>query len=152
MELCGPKAILKDECEKCLAIADQYVQNEERLAAAQRWWATASEVQKTSPQGQSCWGDITACLQYQTTYKQEGYAAYQEVWISRIEPFQRALERFSDDIVTPGEYEGFAQACRCAADLIARGQPLLTGSSWQVPAMKNGYGTSLHGKRRTMPI
>ena len=88
MELCARKAVLPDECEKCLGIADQYAQNEDRLAVAQRWWATASEVQKKTPEGDCCWGDIQACLQYRTTYKQEGYAAYQELWISRIELFQ----------------------------------------------------------------
>ena len=131
VQLCGRKVLLPENCLKRLSFAEQYVENEELLAASQRWLGNATDDEKASDEGTNCQLDIENRLNIQRTYKQEGYDAYQEVWFNRIEPFQRAMERFADDIVTPADYEGYAQACRCVLDLVSSAQPLLVGTPWE---------------------
>ena len=72
VQLCGRKVVLPDDCLKCLNFAEQYVENEELLAASQRWLGNATDDEKASDEGTNCQLDIENRLNIQRTSKQEG--------------------------------------------------------------------------------
>ena len=105
MDLCACNELFQDACSKFMVIASQVEENAERLAAAQNWWARSTLAQKQSPEGGVFWQEILDFTTYKETAKGPGFSAYQEVWLQHIEPYQRALERFGEEITIPSDYE-----------------------------------------------